>query len=331
MNRLIRWSLVVIIVVAGSSAFAASATDFYTTLLQRGIAAVEAGQYETAVTPLRLAAFGLVESIEHYETAQAYLTVAFDKLGKQESARDAAQRVLSAERVERKFASLALPQSIRTAFDAVARKVLPSADAASLTAPVTTPKSTTPPPANIKPVPETKPPVQTTTPPKQTTTTTKPVIPPPAQSAPPKPKPQPAATTSANTAPATTTPVNPQPPRIDIPSRLAAAERALGSANLAEARRIYRELLDAPGVDHATSIRIGEGFYRARDFANVMKAFQRAGTFRAGEEAYHYYLAVAAYETGDYERARRELATALPHIELTDDVQRYRTKIESAR
>ena len=40
---------------------------------------------------------------------------------------------------------------------------------------------------------------------------------------------------------------------------------------------------------------------------------------------------VAAYETGQYERAKRELASALPHIEATADVQRYRVKIEAAR
>jgi tetratricopeptide (TPR) repeat protein len=359
MRKIFGWMLLtVVMVVAAAPALAASTSDFYMTLLRRGISEVDAGRYDTAVTPLRLSAFGLIESIEHYETAQTYLTIAFDKLGEQDHAREAAHRLVAAERVERKFSSLALPQATRTAFETVARKVLSAADVNALTAPVKPGTSTTPPPATItaKPAPSTPAPVQK---PPVAPATTKPVIPPPAATTtttttapatkpanpptnPPATKPitppQTATTTTkpaaTNPAPATTKPVVPQPapqPRVDVPARLAAGDRALLTANLADARRAYKEVLDAPGIDHATYIRVGEGFYRARDFANALTAFQRAGTFRSGEEAYHYYIAVAAYETGDYDRARRELAAALPHIELTDDVQRYRAKIEAAR
>jgi tetratricopeptide (TPR) repeat protein len=123
----------------------------------------------------------------------------------------------------------------------------------------------------------------------------------------------------------------PAQPRIDIPARLAAGERALVAANLAEARRVYREIAAAPGLDHASAIRVAEGLYRARDFSGALAAFQRVGALRSGEEAYRYYIAVALYETGEYERARRELTSALPFIEITPDVQRYRAKIEAAR
>ena len=78
-------------------------------------------------------------------------------------------------------------------------------------------------------------------------------------------------------------------------------------------------------------IRIGEGLYRSRDFAPALTAFRRLGTLRPGEEPYRYYIAVALFETGDFAGAKRELTTALPFIEITPDVQRYRVKIEAAR
>ena len=386
-------------------ALAASSTDFYMTLLRRGTADVEAGRYAEATGNLRLAAFGLLESIEHYEIAQAYLTVAFDRLGQPDQARDAAQRILAAEKVERKFRSIALPAAIRTAFDAVARKLLSATDAAALSggatakpsepvvvdrvdvitetprtqppapAPATTPQTTPQNPPRTAPdagaAPQTTRPETTqpqtrqpqTTPPRtqpQTTQpqTTQPQTTPPQTTPPRTTQPQ---TTPPQTRQPQTTPQNPPPggaaatpapgtarpptpaagaapretprtPRpVDIPGQFAAAERALTSANITEARRIYRELLALPNLDRAALIRLAEGFYRSRDFANALTAFERAGALRAGEEPYRYYMAVAAYELGQYDRARRELAAALPYIELTPDVQRYRTKIEAAR
>jgi hypothetical protein len=141
-------------------------------------------------------------------------------------------------------------------------------------------------------------------------------------------QPRPATPVPATTVPATTRPAY---SASDVAARFANAERALTTANLTEARRLYRELLaSANSADHATAVRIAEGFYRARDFAGALAAFERAGTLRRGEEPYHYYIAVASYETAQYERARRELAAALPYIEVTADVERYRLKIQSA-
>jgi uncharacterized membrane-anchored protein len=114
-------------------------------------------------------------------------------------------------------------------------------------------------------------------------------------------------------------------------TRLTAAERSLVAGNLSEARRIYRQLVSAPGLDHAFLIRVAEGLYRARDFSGALSAFNRVGTLRGGEEPYHYYIAVASYETGDFARAKKELAAALPYIEVTPDVARYRVKIEGSK
>ncbi|HYC92276.1 MAG TPA: hypothetical protein VEO54_23915 [Thermoanaerobaculia bacterium] len=313
-----------------TSAFAATATDFYLTLLRRGTADVEAGRNADATTTLRLAAFGLLESIEHYQTAQAYLAVAFDRLGQTEQAREAAQRVVNAERVEKKFRSIALPAPIRTAFEAVAKKVLSATDAAALrggatAAPAPATTATPPPPVvvdKVDVVTETRKPEIVPKPAPPATTTTAPPAAQPQNK--PQPQPQPVR-------PQTST-LPPQPQRtIDVAGQFAAADRALATANINEARRIYRELLGVSGLDHGQLVRLAEGFYRSRDFTNVLAAFDRAGALRPGEEPYRYYLAVAAYEVGQFDRARRELAAALPFIELTPDVQRYRAKIEAAR
>lgn len=113
-------------------------------------------------------------------------------------------------------------------------------------------------------------------------------------------------------------------------SRFAAAEHALNSAKLSEARAIYRELFSLTSLDRSQLLRLAEGFYRSRDFANSLRAFERLGSLRRGEEPYRYYIAVSLYETGQYARAKQELAAVLPYIEVTPDVARYRSKIEGA-
>jgi hypothetical protein len=333
MGKFFQWALFLVIVATCVPGFAATPADFYVELLRRGVAEVEAGRPESAVTPLRLAAFGLIESIEQYETAQAYLVVALDRANQTDAAREAARRIVSAEKVERRFASLKLPAEIRTAFAASAKKLLTASEVTALTAPAPTTNTVTPPapstvkatPAKVdepkrvaeKPVdkavekPVDKPVEKSVEKPAVTQPAPKPITPPAA-------KPQ---------------SVVPQPVKqpIDVPARLAAGDRALAATNLAEGRRIYREILEAGGHDHATWIRVAEGLYRSRDFGGALTAFQHVGTLRPGEEAYRYYIAVASYETGQHDRARRELAAALPHIEITPDVQRYRSRIEGAR
>ena len=355
MRKLAPFLLIVAVLCTAGPASAASATDFYLGLLQRGAAELQAGRNAAAVDPLRLAAFGLLESIEHYETAQAYLTVALSRLGQSDRARESALRIVAAERIERRFATLQLPASIREEFNGVARKVLSTIDAALLTAPPTsataartpgaadTPGTTKPAAPQPKPQPqlaeakvpviEQKPAVAEQKPlpveQKPAVPETKPM---PAEPEPviatPKPVPPPVRQPSE---PAVRPPAPPAAAPEDVPSRLAAGERALAGSDLDEARRVYRGLLDVANLDHASALRVAEGLYRARDFAGTLRAFERAGPLTSSEEPYRYYLAVALYETGAYAAAKRELATALPHIEPTADVLRYRAKIEGAR
>jgi len=415
---------------AALPAGAATPDDFYTSLLRRGIAAHDAGRYADATRQLRIAAFGLVESIDHYQTAQVYLAVTYDKLRETDRAREAARRVVAAQRIESRYSGLALPAGVRSAFDSASSQLLGSGDLALLRAtstsstpstvpstqpqtqtatpprtsasasqpatipaqtPTRTAQTTTPPPSSSsstqpgrtsdEPASQPSTPRQTTPAPQTTAPATQtprpaqqqqPTTPPPVRTPPattpanntPTPKPPQTApssstpsastprttpqtvpstpATTTNTKPATpppaattTKPTTPPPSAraltaSEITSRIGAADRALGSANLNDARRLYREVLAVPTLEHETLVRVAEGLYRSRDFANSLTAFTRLGTLRKGEEPYRYYIAVAAYETGDYARAKKELAAALPYIEVTPDVARYRTKIEGA-
>lgn len=257
----------------------------------------------------------------------------------------------------------ALVQRTRAADLPVLRRPAPPRTATP--PPATPPPSAvaTPPPAEVRP--EASPPAPapaTTT--AATATTTTITFPEPTTTNPPGPavpNPTPTSTTTASPTatapdptPASTTTTPPQqpathpatsnqqpvpPPRPAPPATddrqpatrrsLSTADRALETDDLLTARAIYREHLEATG-DRATLIRVAEGLYRARDFAGALRAFEKAGALRAGEEPYRYYIAVSLYETGRYAQARNELAAALPHIEITPDVARYRAKIEGA-
>lgn len=369
MQIIFRGMMAVILALALPS-FAATPSEFYLAMLQKGIAAHDAGRFDAAASPLRIAAFGFVDSIQHYELAQIYLTLTYDRLGEVELARRAARSTVTAERIEARYASLQLPAATRSAFETVARRLLTPSDFATFeqrrttTAPPAAvqappPVQTTPPvqtqPAQTKPAtPTTQPQTSTTKPattqpqtsnstpaqtaPKTTTTTTTPA---PQTAPPPKtttttkpattePKAPPVEVKPAPPKPAPTQTTTPAKPAINVSARFAAAEQALTGARLAEARTIYRDLLDHATLQRDELLRLAEGFYRARDFAHALRAFEKLGTLRRGEEPYRYYIAVALYESGQYTRAKQELTAVLPFIEITPDVARYRTKIEGA-
>jgi outer membrane biosynthesis protein TonB len=322
-----------LIALASTSALAASGDEFYNRLYARGLAQFNEGNYAGAYSSLRLSAFGLLEDVVRFETAEVYMTVAAMRLHQEDEARVAAHRVVAGERVERHYASLALPGAVRADFEDAARRLLSPDQLAILrvNGPTKPPQGQ---PAKPQPPPKTVDitipgPVIVPAPQPQTETQTPrpapvPVSPPqPAKPAPradtPAPQPQP------QTARPQPPPVKPSP---DV--TLAEADRAVNSGDLATARTLYRSILEAPQLTHATALRAAEGLYRSRDFAGAIRAFERAGPIGAGEEQYHYYYAVALYESGRYGEAKRELRAALPYIEVTPDVERYRVRIEGA-
>lgn len=361
-----------LIALAAPSAIAASGDEFYDRLFTRGVAQFNEGNYAGAYSSLRIAAFGYLENIPRFQTAEIYMTVAANKLRREADARAAAVRVMSAERIEKRYSSLAIPAEVRKEFEEAARKLLTADSVAVLRGggtarppqpqpppksantipapvivaspqpqpskpvPVPTPRVTPPAPQpKLQPQPVPKPvqpqPAPVPTAPAQVQTQPRPVQTAPAQVQT-QPRPVPAAPAQVQTQPR---PVQPQPP--PQPARpssdagaLAEADRAVNRGDLAAARSLYRSILDAPQISHATALRVAEGLYRSRDFPGAIRAFERAGAIGNGEEQYHYYYAVALYESGRYSGAKRELRAALPFIEVTPDVERYRVKIEGA-
>jgi tetratricopeptide (TPR) repeat protein len=332
---------------------AAEGSNFYANLLRRGASDLAAGNYERALKELRIASFGLVDSLPEFQTAHVYMAIAARKLNRDADARSAVLRVVSAERIERHYASLPLAQEWRSAFDVIARKLLPADQVSFLygTGPAPGPQpprtipapvpSPTPAPVTVQPATPQPPPL----PEPQPEPRPQPVVPAPAptpkstkppvdRKPQPQPQPQPPAPAPAPQPvkpPPVAAPQTPKgPTAAEITRQLNAAEGALARNDLTAARVLYRQVLEATALDHDTAIRLSEGLYRARDFANALRAFGRAGALREGEEPYHYYKAVALYETGRYVEAKRELAAALPFIDQTPDVARYRAKIEGA-
>lgn len=145
------------------------------------------------------------------------------------------------------------------------------------------------------------------------------------------PVPQAPAPTSAMTPPAlepapAPAPVVTAPPVIDPTLDQAASLAANGQPD--QARRVYLALLNAANVSRATLAASAQGLYRLGDYADAVEAFRDLGTFSRGEEDLRYYNAVSLFETGRYADAKKELACALPYIQITSDVARYRDKIE---
>lgn len=334
----------------------AAPNDFYVSMLQRGINHVKSGNYDQAAKELRIAAFGLVDYVPQFETAQIYETIASEKLGRETDARHAAQRVLAAERIEARYAKLNIPTDVRASFETIVTRILTSDQVAVLhagspapinpqpVAPIVVPTpAPTPTPVPKSPAPITAQPTSPISPielpsPAPRSEVSPPSVPPrtiqPAPTPAPSPQPRAPQPTVVTPAPAPAPVVVPPPmpilsPRVAL-TQLGDAEAALGKNDLVTARNIYRVAIQAPTLDHATALRIAEGSYRARDFSTTARAFERVGAIAKGEEPYRYYLAVALYETGKYAAAKRELASALPFIELTRDVARYRAKIEGA-
>jgi hypothetical protein len=116
--------------------------------------------------------------------------------------------------------------------------------------------------------------------------------------------------------------------RQNLLASLRQAQAYANSGQVDDANRIYLALLNGPNPSRELLAAAGTGLYRTGSFKNAADAFHRLGTFARGEEDLRYYNAVALFETGQYDAAKKELACALPYIQVTTDVARYRAKIE---
>jgi hypothetical protein len=96
------------------------------------------------------------------------------------------------------------------------------------------------------------------------------------------------------------------------------------------AHELYMRLSTDRDVPREVLAEAAVGLYRVASYDESVAAFRRMDVFARGEEDLRYYFAVALYETGAYREAQKELACALPFIQMTDDVARYRLKIEQS-
>lgn len=108
------------------------------------------------------------------------------------------------------------------------------------------------------------------------------------------------------------------------------AETFAIAGQLEDANRIYVALAQSPQSTREAIAAAAAGLYRTGGFAEAVRAFTRLGRFAVGEDDLRYYYAVSLYEIGKYDEARTELAAALPNLQRTDDVERYRAKIEQS-
>jgi tetratricopeptide (TPR) repeat protein len=93
------------------------AQSFYEARFQSGLVDFNRGAYARAADELRVAAFGRVDDIPSYITAEIYLAVTNDRLEHAEDARLAALKVLQAERITPSYAALKLPPDVRASFE----------------------------------------------------------------------------------------------------------------------------------------------------------------------------------------------------------------------
>ena len=114
MNAQLRPLVGLLLFLAATPVFA---QGFYEARFQSGVIDFNRAAYARAVDELRIAAFGRVDDIPAYETAEIYLTIANDKLDRVEDARIAALKVTQAERISPVYTTLKIPPDVRSAFE----------------------------------------------------------------------------------------------------------------------------------------------------------------------------------------------------------------------
>jgi tetratricopeptide (TPR) repeat protein len=322
--------------------------------LELGLTAFRAGDFPSAVVDLGSAAQGFLtpQELQTYvdtgrsdrlvpmETALVYLALSQFRLAQEDEARDTIERLLAVEKLAPTYANLPL-QTDAAELETLVAALVPTANLprnAQLAA-----VDPTRPLPSVTPVAENLPAPSSTDDEQQIdrqaavntylafesermardATRTRLAAPAVASAAPPPPIEQ---------------PIVPVPPRPTEPTseavrgyltELRQAEAFGDNGLTAEADAIYTRILDAtPPVPREVVTAAAIGLYRTGSYRQSVEAFRRLGVFARGEEDLRYYHAVALYEIGEYAAAQKELACALPFIEMTDEVARYRLRID---
>jgi tetratricopeptide (TPR) repeat protein len=327
-------------------------------LIARGRASYDAGRFADAVKDLSAAAdaivtpaqmqqyvtSGKVDQLPKFETAIIYLAMSYARLGRDADAREQIQRLVAAETIAPTYATLALDPDV-AGFEELVRRLSPATSLAwrgGAPPPVTAPLPTA---TVAAPSPQTT--TTTTLTPDQERELEQRIANARAEFQ--KEVDQKIAAMRAEMEKDAERRIAAERIAIERDTeqqiaaiRAAAAQevshttkatvrRAEGMAiagDVQDANAMYARLLATPNPSRDLIAQVATGFYRTGDYGGALRAFQRLGTFARGEEDLRYYRAVSLYEMGRYPEAKKELECALPFIEMTDEVNRYREKIE---
>jgi hypothetical protein len=109
--------------------------EFYEALYARGMVHFRASEYQAAFDDLHLAAFGLVDQLDRFETAEAYAAVAANRLGNEALTRGALVGIAKADGIQPHFRSIAIPDALRAELERAAALLLTSEERAALRMP----------------------------------------------------------------------------------------------------------------------------------------------------------------------------------------------------
>src|SRR6266852_8379107 len=115
-----------------AAGFAGFGDDFYEGLYTRGMAHFHASEYQAAFNELHLAAFGLVDQLERFETAEAYAAIAANRLGNEALTRGALVGISKADGVQPHFRSIAISDALRAELERAAALLLTNEERAVL-------------------------------------------------------------------------------------------------------------------------------------------------------------------------------------------------------
>ena len=314
----------------------ATADSFYLDLLQRGIADAGSGEYARAAEELRIAAFGFLDDVPRYQTAQVYLAVANSKLGRESDARAAAEKAVNVERIAPSYQRLALDPAVRKQFDALLPKMVadaglmvarraggPPAGPPAASPAVIKPKPAAEPAADQPPRPAARPTAKISAP----SPTPAAPIPPPVTArviapTPPPPKPvspiMAAARHQPSESPAITNDIGPQ---------LLSAQNLLNEGRILGARQTYLRLTLTQNLNRAQILAIAKGLNDTSAWRESADIYSRVAPLQRGEEIHMFAEAVNRYELGELNAARALLQRALPALPQTREIVLYRGKI----
>jgi outer membrane biosynthesis protein TonB len=260
--------------VSSTAAFAQPGS-FYSNLLARGVSDALAGNTASALTELRIAAFGLLDSVPEYETAQVYLAVLNERAGFKDLARAAVTKFLMAEKIAPTYARLSLDPTIKREFETLRAQY----EQAISTTPASAPRPEPVSPSNQPPKSEPRP---------------QPVAPAPVRAVPPAAPPTPA--------PA---PAQPARPALDpIAANLQSAQERLRANDDASARRYALQVLAADPQNAGAHEVLGVVASHAGQWADVISHFSDLRTRRKLTDDQNTMLFVAYVNSGRFADAR---------------------------